>query len=78
MTTALAQDQLDRIAGALADRTRRGLLRLVRDGESSAGELASAGAFSSRAERLPFGMLGARESRPLTQGANNKFKGLRR
>lgn len=42
MTSALAHDQLDRIAGALADRTRRGLLRLVRDGESSAGELASA------------------------------------
>ena len=42
MTAGLAHDELDRIAGALADRTRRGLLRLVRDGESSAGELAAA------------------------------------
>jgi|SRR5688500_15169580 len=42
MATALAHDELDLVAGALADRTRRGLLRLVRDHESSAGELASA------------------------------------
>lgn len=42
MTSASAPDQLDRIASALADRTRRGLLRLVRDDESSAGDLASA------------------------------------
>lgn len=34
-------DPLDLLAGALADGTRRGLLRLVRDGERSAGELAA-------------------------------------
>ena len=33
--------ELDMIAGALADRTRRGLLRLVRDHERSAGALAA-------------------------------------
>lgn len=32
---------VDRVAGALADRTRRSLLRLVRDTERSAGELAA-------------------------------------
>ena len=47
MTTTLTapdlheHERLDRIAGALADRTRRGLLRLVRDRERSAGELAA-------------------------------------
>jgi len=35
-------DALDAVARALADRTRRGLMRLVRDGERSAGELAEA------------------------------------
>lgn len=35
-------ERLDLVAGALADRTRRGLLRMVRDREVSAGELAAA------------------------------------
>ena len=34
-------EALDRVANALADRTRRRLLRLVRVGEHSAGDLAS-------------------------------------
>jgi DNA-binding transcriptional ArsR family regulator len=34
-------DPLDRVAHALADGTRRRLLRLVRDGERAAGELAA-------------------------------------
>ncbi len=44
MTSAAAQDQhrLDAVAHALADGTRRGILRLVRDGERAAGDLASA------------------------------------
>jgi DNA-binding transcriptional ArsR family regulator len=42
MNAVLAPDRLDRIAAALADGTRRGLLRLVRDSEASAGELALA------------------------------------
>jgi DNA-binding transcriptional ArsR family regulator len=39
---AAAPDQIDRAARALADGTRRGLLRLVRDEERSAGDLATA------------------------------------
>src|SRR2546427_6009695 len=44
MTSAAAQGQahLDAVAHALADGTRRGLLRLVRDGERAAGDLAAA------------------------------------
>ena len=44
MTAAAAQghDHLDAVAHALADGTRRGLLRLVRDGERAAGDLAAA------------------------------------
>src|SRR5690349_22345293 len=34
-------DPIDRVAHALADGTRRRLLRLVRDGERAAGELAT-------------------------------------
>jgi DNA-binding transcriptional ArsR family regulator len=34
-------DPMDRVAHALADGTRRRLLRLVRDGERAAGELAA-------------------------------------
>lgn len=34
-------DRLDEVTGALADRTRRSLLRLVRDRERSAGDLAT-------------------------------------
>src|SRR5690349_14945222 len=34
-------DPMDRVAHALADRTRRRLLRLVRDGERPAGKLAA-------------------------------------
>jgi DNA-binding transcriptional ArsR family regulator len=36
-----SDDPIDAVARALADRTRRGLLRLVRDEERSAGELAA-------------------------------------
>jgi DNA-binding transcriptional ArsR family regulator len=42
MTAASAPDPVDRAAHALADGTRRGLLRLVRDEERSAGQLAAA------------------------------------
>lgn len=42
MPSAAAQPQLDSAAHALADGTRRALLRLVRDDERAAGELASA------------------------------------
>ena len=42
MNGALAPEALDAVAHALADRTRRGLLRLVRDDERAAGELADA------------------------------------
>ncbi len=48
MTAAPTPDPVDRAAHALADRTRRGLLRLVRDGERSAGELAAAFSEMSR------------------------------
>jgi DNA-binding transcriptional ArsR family regulator len=44
MPAAAAPDRIepiDRVAHALADGTRRGLLRLVRDDERAAGELAS-------------------------------------
>ncbi|MGZ4725096.1 MAG: ArsR/SmtB family transcription factor [Ilumatobacteraceae bacterium] len=37
---AASHDAVDVVAHALADRTRRGLLRLLRDGEQSAGQLA--------------------------------------
>ena len=39
---AQGQDHIDAVAHALADGTRRGLLRLVRDGERAAGDLAAA------------------------------------
>src|SRR3954471_17556510 len=42
MNASAAQAQLDSTAHALADGTRRGLLRLVRDDERAAGDLASA------------------------------------
>jgi DNA-binding transcriptional ArsR family regulator len=42
MTAAAAPERLDAVARALADGTRRGLLRLVRDDERSAGALAAA------------------------------------
>jgi DNA-binding transcriptional ArsR family regulator len=42
MTRAAAPDRIDRVAHALADGTRRGLLRLVRDDERAAGDLAAA------------------------------------
>src|SRR4051812_38707146 len=41
MTSAAAPARIDAVAHALADGTRRGLLRLVRDDERSAGELAA-------------------------------------
>ncbi|MEA2533424.1 MAG: hypothetical protein QOJ93_1235 [Actinomycetota bacterium] len=37
-----ADERIDAVAHALADGTRRGLLRLVRDGERAAGDLAAA------------------------------------
>ncbi len=40
MQGATASDRVDSVARALADPTRRGLLRLVRDDELAAGELA--------------------------------------
>src|SRR2546429_7590563 len=40
--TAQGQDHMDAVAHALADGTRRGILRLVRDGERAAGDLAAA------------------------------------
>ncbi len=42
MSSAAAPDPIDAVAHALADGTRRGLLRLVRDGERAAGDLAAA------------------------------------
>lgn len=42
MSSAAAPARLDAVAHALADGTRRGLLRLVRDEERSAGDLAAA------------------------------------
>src|SRR5229473_3530911 len=42
MTRLAAPDRVDLVATALADRTRRGLLRLVRDEERAAGDLALA------------------------------------
>ena len=42
MPGSAAPDHIDLVAHALADRTRRGLLRLVRDDERPAGELAAA------------------------------------
>lgn len=41
MTSATAPVGIDDVAHALADGTRRGLLRLVRDDECSAGDLAA-------------------------------------
>lgn len=42
MTLSVAPVRIDLVAHALADPTRRGLLRLVRDEERAAGELATA------------------------------------
>ena len=42
MNVVTAPERLDSVAHALADGTRRGLLRLVRDSERPAGELAAA------------------------------------
>ena len=42
MSPAVAPDRIDQVAHALADGTRRELLRLVRDDEWSAGDLAAA------------------------------------
>ena len=42
MAQPVAQDPIDAVAHALADGTRRGILRLVRDGEQAAGDLAAA------------------------------------
>src|SRR3954471_2538992 len=41
MTSAAAPARIDAVAHALADSTRRNLLRLVRDDERAAGELAA-------------------------------------
>ncbi len=48
MPSAPAPDPIDAVAHALADGTRRGLLRLVRDGERAAGDLAAAFPLISR------------------------------
>jgi DNA-binding transcriptional ArsR family regulator len=42
MSAAAAPERIDGVAHALADQTRRGLLRLVRDDELAAGDLAAA------------------------------------
>lgn len=42
MSATVAPDRIDLVARALADGTRRGLLRLVRDDEQAAGDLAAA------------------------------------
>jgi DNA-binding transcriptional ArsR family regulator len=42
MSSAAAPERIDGVAHALADQTRRGLLRLVRDDELAAGDLAAA------------------------------------
>jgi DNA-binding transcriptional ArsR family regulator len=42
MPAAASPEQMDMVAHALADGTRRGLLRLVRDHECAAGDLAAA------------------------------------
>lgn len=42
MSSAVAPERIDAVAHALADGTRRGLLRLVRDHERPAGDLAAA------------------------------------
>jgi DNA-binding transcriptional ArsR family regulator len=42
MSRAAAPERIDAVAHALADGTRRGLLRLVRDQERAAGDLAMA------------------------------------
>jgi DNA-binding transcriptional ArsR family regulator len=42
MPSAVAPARIDAVAQALADGTRRGLLRLVRDDEKAAGDLAVA------------------------------------
>jgi DNA-binding transcriptional ArsR family regulator len=42
MDSAAAPDPIDLVAHALADGTRRGILRLVRDDERAAGDLAAA------------------------------------
>ena len=42
MPSAVAPERIDAVAHALADGTRRGLLRLVRDHERPAGDLAAA------------------------------------
>lgn len=42
MNSAAAPERIDSVAHALADGTRRGLLRLVRDHERAAGELSAA------------------------------------
>lgn len=42
MSSAVAPEQIDAVAHALADGTRRGILRLVRDDERAAGDLAAA------------------------------------
>lgn len=42
MPSAVAPERIDAVAHALADGTRRGLLRLVRDDERAAGDLATA------------------------------------
>ena len=48
MPAAAAPERIDAVAHALSDRTRRGLLRLVRDDERPAGDLAAAFPHMSR------------------------------
>src|SRR5213592_997204 len=48
-TTRIADDQLDAVFGALADRTRRGILARLADGEASVNELCAPFAVSQPA-----------------------------
>lgn len=48
MSAAAAPERIDAVAHALSDGTRRGLLRLVRDDERPAGDLAAAFPHMSR------------------------------
>jgi DNA-binding transcriptional ArsR family regulator len=57
MSQATSADQLDRIFGALADRTRRAILARLADGEASVTELVESSALSQPAISKHLGVL---------------------